>query len=65
MVLTSFGAGLVAGYRRLDSRLQPLAKTCLQEFGRQIGLGTPKRTVGNPLDQTQVAGARTLAPAQG
>ena len=46
VVLTPFGTGLVAGYRRLDSRLQPLAKTCLQEFGRQIRLGTPKRSVG-------------------
>ncbi len=45
VVLTAFGASLVAGYRRLESGLQPLAKACLEDFGRRIKSGSPKRSV--------------------
>lgn len=45
VVLTAFGSSLVAGYRRLESSLQPLAKICLDEFGRQIKPSASKRTV--------------------
>lgn len=45
VVLTPFGLDLVAGYRRLESSLQPLAMACLEEFGRHIKPGAPKRSV--------------------
>ena len=45
VVLTSFGSGLVAGYRRLESSLRPLADACMEEFGRHIKAGHPKRTI--------------------
>jgi molybdate transport system regulatory protein len=45
VVLTSFGSGLVAGYRRLESSLRPLADACMEDFGRHIKVGQPKRTV--------------------
>ena len=44
VVLTPFGSDLVAGYRRLDSKLQPLARDYLEEFGRRINSGARKRT---------------------
>jgi molybdate transport system regulatory protein len=45
VVLTSFGTRLVAGYRELESRLQPLANTHLEDFSRHIKAGKPKRTI--------------------
>jgi len=45
VVLTSFGSGLVAGYRRLESSLRPLADACMEEIGRHIKAGQPKRTI--------------------
>jgi molybdate transport system regulatory protein len=45
VVLTSFGSGLVAGYRRLESRLRPLADACMKGVGRHIKAGAPKRTI--------------------
>jgi molybdate transport system regulatory protein len=45
VVLTSFGSGLVAGYRRLESSLRPLADACMEEFGRHIKAAAPKRTI--------------------
>jgi molybdate transport system regulatory protein len=45
VVLTAFGSGLVAGYRRLESSLQPLADACMEEVGRHIKEGQPKRTI--------------------
>ena len=45
VVLTPFGANLVKSYRRLDSSLQPLAKTCLKQFGAQVRSGAPKHPV--------------------
>ena len=44
-VLTSFGAGLVSGYSRLESSLGPLADACMEDFGRHIKAGAPKRTI--------------------
>ena len=43
VVLTSFGAGLVTGYRRLESNLQPLAVACLEEVGRRVKAGGAQR----------------------
>lgn len=34
--LTPFGARLVAGYRKLESELRPLATSCLNDFGRRV-----------------------------
>jgi molybdate transport system regulatory protein len=45
VVLTSFGSGLVAGYRRLESSLQPLANDCMEDVGRHIKVSAPKRTI--------------------
>ena len=45
VVLTSFGSGLVAGYRRLESGLQPLADACMEDVGRHTKGGHPKRTI--------------------
>jgi len=45
VVLTPFGTGLVAGYRRLESSLQPLADACMEDAGRHIKGGHPKRTI--------------------
>ena len=45
VVLTPFGSGLVAGYRRLESGLRPLADACMEDVGRHIKAGAPKRTV--------------------
>ena len=45
VILTSFGSRLVAGYRQLESSLQPLASTYLEDFSRHIKAGAPKRTV--------------------
>ena len=45
VVLTSFGSRLVAGYRRLESGLQPLADACMEDVGRHTKGGHPKRTI--------------------
>jgi molybdate transport system regulatory protein len=45
VVLTSFGTELVAGYRRLESRLRPLTDACMADVGRHIKGGQPKRTI--------------------
>jgi molybdate transport system regulatory protein len=45
VVLSSFGTRLVAGYRRLESSLQPLAIACLEDVGRHIKGGSTKRSV--------------------
>ena len=45
VVLTEFGSSLVAGYRRLDSSLRPLADACMKNVGRHIKAGAPKRTI--------------------
>jgi molybdate transport system regulatory protein len=45
VVLTAFGARLVAGYRRLESGLQPLAQACMEEVQGHIKGGSAKRSV--------------------
>jgi molybdate transport system regulatory protein len=45
VVLTPFGIRMVAGYRRLQSSLHPLAAACLEEVGRHVKTGSPKRTI--------------------
>jgi molybdate transport system regulatory protein len=45
VVLTTFGANLVAGYRRLEADLKPLATARLQDFGRHIKSGGAKRAI--------------------
>jgi molybdate transport system regulatory protein len=44
-VLTPFGVRLVAGYRKLESNLQPLANSCLHDLGRQVAAVRPKSAV--------------------
>ena len=45
VVLTPFGTRLVAGYRRLESRLQPLAGDYLEEVGQCIKGGSARRPI--------------------
>ncbi len=45
VVLTAFGLSLVAGYRRLETSLQPLVGDCLQDIAAHIKAGSSKRTV--------------------
>src|SRR3984893_13535648 len=45
VVLTAFGSGLVAGYRRMESSLRPLADACMEDVDRHIQVGAPRRTV--------------------
>jgi molybdate transport system regulatory protein len=45
VVLTVFGSRLVVGYRQLESSLQPLAGTYLEDFGRHIKSGAAKRPI--------------------
>ena len=49
VVLTAFGTNLVAGYRQLESDLKPLATARLQNFGRHIKLGGPKRSMRSSI----------------
>jgi molybdate transport system regulatory protein len=45
VVLTPFGSRLVAGYRRMESDLGPLADACMGDVGRHVKSGSPKRTI--------------------
>jgi molybdate transport system regulatory protein len=45
VVLTAFGVSLVAGYRRLETSLQPLIDDCLKDIAAHIKAGSPKRSV--------------------
>jgi len=45
VVLTAFGSSLATGYRRFESRLQPLADSCVGAFSAHINPGRIKRTV--------------------
>ena len=47
VALTPFGASLVAGYRQLESTLQPLAGACLQGFVRHVKPGRLKRAISS------------------
>jgi molybdate transport system regulatory protein len=44
-VLTEFGVRLVAGYRKLESGLQPLADSCLRDLGTRVAVARPKHLV--------------------
>ncbi len=46
-VLTPFGARLVAGYRKLEAKMLPLAKSCLREAGGRA-LSTRSSTIIHP-----------------
>jgi len=59
VILTSFGLGLVAGYRRLESGLRPLADACMEDVSRHIKVGAPKRTIRSAsIKRKPVARAR-------
>jgi molybdate transport system regulatory protein len=45
VILTPFGARMIAGYRRLESSLHPVAIACLEEMGRHVKGGGSKRTL--------------------
>lgn len=45
VILTPFGTRMVAGYRRLEASLNPLAAACLEEMGRHAKSGASKRTI--------------------
>jgi molybdate transport system regulatory protein len=44
-VLTPFGELLIAGYRKMEAALQPLAEACLQDFSRRA-TPAPAKTRG-------------------
>jgi molybdate transport system regulatory protein len=58
VVLTAFGTSVVAGYRRFESSLQPLASACLEDLGGHAKAGGPKRTL-RPASIKRKAGARS------
>jgi molybdate transport system regulatory protein len=61
VVLTPFGSNLVAGYRRLEASLQPLARACLDEFGRRIKSAPRKRGVkATSIKRKSPAGTRSV-----
>ena len=45
VVLTPFGHHLIAGYRKMEAGLKPLAESCFLEFGRRVN-AAPARTRG-------------------
>jgi molybdate transport system regulatory protein len=44
-VLTPFGERLIAGYRKMEAGLRPLAEACFQDLGRQSD-AAPAKTPG-------------------
>jgi len=44
-VLTPFGELLIAGYRKMEAGLQPLAEACFQDLSRRVNAG-PAKTRG-------------------
>jgi molybdate transport system regulatory protein len=56
-VLTPFGARLVAGYRQLESTLQPLATRCLADLRKRVASGGAKRGI-RPRSSKRRAAAR-------
>jgi molybdate transport system regulatory protein len=46
VVLTPFGELLIAGYRKMEAGLQPLAETCFQQFSRRVNRA-PAKTRGS------------------
>jgi molybdate transport system regulatory protein len=45
VALTPFGGSLVAGYRRLESTLEPIAAACLEDIADHIKRSGPRRTL--------------------
>ena len=45
VVLTPFGERLIAGYRKMEAGLQPLAEACFRDFSRRVIAG-PAKTQG-------------------
>jgi molybdate transport system regulatory protein len=45
VVLTEFGARLVAAYRKLESGLQPMADACLKDFAQSVRSSPPPKHV--------------------
>jgi molybdate transport system regulatory protein len=41
-VLTPFGELLIAGYRKMEAGLQPLAEACFQDVGRRVNAAPAK-----------------------
>jgi molybdate transport system regulatory protein len=65
VVLTSLGTRLVAGYRQLETSLQPLADSHLEGFGRHIKPAAIKRTIRSAsIKRKSAARARKPAPAR-
>lgn len=58
--LTAFGRELVAGYRELESSLQPMADRCLKELRKRVATGSVRR-IARP--RTARPGARRRVPA--
>lgn len=59
-VLTNFGERLVAGYRKLESEVQSLAKDYLHDFGNRVQATRPKRVI--PI--ASIRGRRQSRPAK-
>jgi molybdate transport system regulatory protein len=60
-VLTPFGERLIAGYRRMEAGLKPLAEACFQDFSRRVN--TPAKSRGTKRS-VPVASIRRKASAQ-
>jgi molybdate transport system regulatory protein len=56
--LTAFGVRLVAGYRKLETALQPLAHRCLSDLGRRISASRAKGIHPAPLPRKKRAQER-------
>ena len=48
VVLTPFGEHLIAGYRKMEASLQPLAEACFRDFSRRVN-AAPAPTRGVPV----------------
>jgi molybdate transport system regulatory protein len=53
-VLTPFGVRLVAGFRKLDSRLRPLADRCLRDLGKQVVATRTKKAIRAALPRRKL-----------
>jgi molybdate transport system regulatory protein len=53
-VLTPFGVRLVAGFRKLDSSLRPLADRCLRDLGKQVVATRTKKAVHAALPRRKL-----------
>jgi molybdate transport system regulatory protein len=53
-VLTPFGVRLVAGFRKLDSSLRPLADRCLRDLGKQVVATRTKKAIRAALPRRKL-----------